>query len=259
MINFNVNDLIFTFYNFLFLVVRVLSFVIVAPLFGDSSIPKKIKLFFSFVISWCFTFFVPITNLNLLSIDGFLVLIEQIIIGTSLGFIVQLMFSTIKISGEIISFQMGLSFSSLIDWNTHSNISVLSRLLYMFLLLLFLEFNGHLWMISVLFDVFLKIPIQIVEFDSSSFFKILIISKFIFVDGLMLVFPIVIIQLMLNVSMGILNRIASQISIFSVGFSLTLLIGMYIFYLFIPIFPLIYNDIFNRVVFSLSVFLKTYL
>ncbi|XBC40829.1 MAG: flagellar biosynthetic protein FliR [Buchnera aphidicola (Nurudea yanoniella)] len=256
---FNVNDVIFSFYNFLFLGMRVLSFFIVAPLFSDSSIPKKVKLFFAFVISWFFMFLIPEVSINLLSIDGFIVLIEQILIGISLGFIMQLMFSTVKVSGELISFQMGLSFSSVLDWNTRSNISVLSRFLHVFFFLLFLEFNGHLWMISILFDFFLKIPINIIELDSTSFFKILIASKFIFIDGLMLVLPIIMIQLMLNISMGILNRIASQISIFSVGFSLTLLVGMYIFYLFIPIFPSIYHNIFNRLVFSISSFSREFL
>ncbi|XBC38259.1 MAG: flagellar biosynthetic protein FliR [Buchnera aphidicola (Floraphis choui)] len=256
MITFNINDLIPFFYNFFFSVIRILSFIIVAPLLGDKSIPKKVKIFISLIMSWCFMFFLPIINIDFLTIDGLLILIEQVFIGMSLGFVMQLIFSSVKIAGEIISFQMGLSFSSLLDWNTRSNISVLSRFLYVFLLLLFLESNGHIWMISVLFDTFHKIPIQQVKLDSSMFSNVVIFSKFIFIDSFMLMLPIIIIQLMLNISIGILNRISSQISIFSIGFTITLFVGIYTLYLFVPIIPHVFNNVFNRLTFAVSILLR---
>lgn len=256
MITFNIDDVISIFYSFLFLVFRILSFVTTAPLLGDQSVPKKIKLFISLVISWCFMLLLPPVKIDFFSIDEFLVLIEQIVIGISLGFSMQLTFSAVKIAGEIISFQMGLSFASLLDWNTRSSVSILSRFLYMFLLLLFLEFNGHIWMISVLFNTFQQVPIQKIGLDLHAFFNIVTFAKFIFLDGFMLMLPIIIIQLMLNISIGVLNRITSQISIFSVGFTLTLIVGIYTLYLFIPRIPYFYSNVFDRLIFLLSIFSK---
>ncbi|XBC44443.1 MAG: flagellar biosynthetic protein FliR [Buchnera aphidicola (Schlechtendalia peitan)] len=256
MITFNINDLTSIFYNFLFISIRIISFIVVAPLLGDKSISKKIKLLFSFVISWFFMFFLPIIQINLFSIDGFLILIEQILIGICLGFSMQLVFSVIKLTGEIISFQMGLSFSSLLDWNTRSNTSVLSRFFYIFLLLFFLESNGHIWEISVILDTFYKIPIKKIELDSNVFLNIVTYSKFIFVSSFMIMFPIIIVQLFLNISMGILNRISSQISIFSIGFTITLIVGMYTLFLFIPMIPYVYNNIFNHLIYLLSILVK---
>ncbi|XBC42364.1 MAG: flagellar biosynthetic protein FliR [Buchnera aphidicola (Meitanaphis elongallis)] len=253
MITFNINDLMSIFFNFLFVVARILSFFMIAPLLEDKSIPKEIKLFTSFIISWFFIWLMPKIDINLFSINGFLILIEQVLIGILLGFIMKLVFSTIKISGEIISFQMGLSFSSVLDVNTHSNTSILSRFLYIFLLLFFLESNGHLLIVSMLFDTFRKIPIQAIELNSSMFLNVIVFSKYIFIDSFMLMLPIIIVQLILNVSIGILNRIASQISIFSIGFTMTLLVGLYILYLFIPFFSHVYNNVFNRLFFLLSI------
>ncbi|XBC38792.1 MAG: flagellar biosynthetic protein FliR [Buchnera aphidicola (Melaphis rhois)] len=256
MITLNVHDFMFIFCNFLFLAIRILSFVAIAPLLGDKSIPKKIQLFITFILSWFFMLIIPKVKIDLFSSDGLLILFEQILIGMSLGFAMQLIFSAIKVAGEIISFQMGLSFSSLLDWNTHSNISVLSRFLYIFLLLLFLEFNGHILMISVLFDTFRAFPITPIKLDSEKYLRIVIFTKFVFIDGFMLMLPVIIIQLILNFSMGILNRIASQISIFSIGFTVTLLIGVYTVYLFIPTIPYVYNNIFNRLMWICSILSK---
>ncbi|ANF16894.1 hypothetical protein XW81_00395 [Buchnera aphidicola (Schlechtendalia chinensis)] len=252
MITFNINDLISFFYNFFYISIRILSFSLSAPLLGDKSIPKKMKVFVSFIMSWFFMLILPVVNIDLFSTDGFLILVEQVLIGTLLGFSMQLVFSAIKIASEVISFQMGLSFSSFLDWNTRSNTPILSRFFYTFLILLFLESNGHIWMISALIDTFHKIPIRKFELNLNMFLKIVIYSKFIFIDSFIIMLPIMIVQLILNISMGILNRISSQISIFSVGFTVTLIVGMYTLFLFVPIVPKIYNNIFDRLTFLLS-------
>ena len=256
MINFNFNDFIFFIYNLFFPAVRIISLFSAAPLLNSRLIDKKIKIVMAFCISWAFSSFLPKTDIVLLSFDGILVCLEQIFIGMLLGFTMQVMFSSIFLSGEIISTQMGLSFSSLFDTNIRSNMSILSRFFYAFSLLLFLEFNGHIWMMSALFDTFITIPIEKINFSSVIFFKIISFCKYIFLDSIILLFPIIFIQLLLNLSMGILSRMSPQISIFSIGFTVSLLVGIVTLYLFIPIFPSYFLVLVHRLQDFVSILFK---
>ncbi|AAO26814.1 flagellar biosynthetic protein FliR [Buchnera aphidicola str. Bp (Baizongia pistaciae)] len=246
MFQFNFNDFILFIYNLFFPAVRILALFSTAPLFNSKFIEKKIKLIMAFVISWIFSSFLPKVNIAIFSVDGILIIIEQMLIGILLGLTMQLIFSSIFMSGEIISLQMGLSFSSLFDFNSRSNLSALSHFVHIFLLLLFLEWNGHIWMLSALFDTFITIPIQKIYLDPNIFLKVVNFSKYIFFDSIMLLFPIIIVQLLLNLSIGILNRVAPQISILSLGFTVTLLVGIILLYFFIPIFPSSCIVIFRR-------------
>ncbi|XBC39812.1 MAG: flagellar biosynthetic protein FliR [Buchnera aphidicola (Chaetogeoica yunlongensis)] len=236
----------FLIYGVFFPALRILSLFYTAPLLNSTLIDRKIKLVIAFSISWLFSFFLPKIDIVIFSMDGFLIILEQIFIGMSLGFTMQLIFSSIIMCGELISLQMGLSFSSLFDIHSRSNMSPVSRFLYVFFVLLFFQWNGHIWMFSVLFDTFLTFPIKKLSFDINILLSIVNFYKYIFFDSLMLLYPILIIQLMFSLSMGILNRISPQVSIFSIGFTVILLVGMVSLFLFIPIFPSFCFFSFNR-------------
>ena len=79
----------------------------------------------------------------------------------------------------------------------------------------------------------------------------------IFLNSIMLIFPIMIFLLLSNLIMSILNRLSPQISIFSVGFPLNLLIGILMLYYLMSISFPIFNNLLNQLMFFLSsTFLK---
>uniref|UniRef100_UPI002B05A687 flagellar biosynthetic protein FliR n=2 Tax=Enterobacterales TaxID=91347 RepID=UPI002B05A687 len=75
-------------------------------------------------------------------------------------------------------------------------------------------------------------------------------SGLIFTSGMILALPIVSVLLCLNLIMGILNRLTPQLSIFVVGFPLSLSIGMLslslLMYSFSPFFQRLINTIFEN-------------
>lgn len=85
---------------------------------------------------------------------------QQILIGVALGLTMQFAFAAIRLAGEVIGMQMGLSFATFFDPSGGPNTPVLARLLNLLAMLLFLSFDGHLWLISLLADSFHTLPIQ---------------------------------------------------------------------------------------------------
>ncbi|QCI16919.1 flagellar biosynthetic protein FliR [Buchnera aphidicola (Aphis helianthi)] len=251
MLTFNNLQLITIISNFFWPLVRILAFFSTVPIFNDQHINRKTKIVLSILISWIILPFLPKVNIELFSFIGLLLLLEQILIGIILGFTCQFLFATINFAGELIGLQMGLSFATFFNANNNIGISVISRLLNILMLSFFLSINVHLYLISILINSFHSIPINIIFFKSNIFFVLLKFSSSIFLNSIMFVLPIMIFLLLSNIIMSILNRLSPQISIFSIGFPLNLLIGLVVLYYLISIsFP-----IFNKLLHQLTSFL----
>ncbi|ALD15047.1 flagellar biosynthesis protein FliR [Buchnera aphidicola (Aphis glycines)] len=257
MLTFNNLQLITIISNFFCPLVRILAFFSIAPIFNDYHINRSTKIVLSILISWVIFPFLPQIKTELFSLSGLLLLLEQILIGITLGFTCQFLFATINFSGELIGLQMGLSFATFFNANNNIGISVISRLLNILMLSFFLSIDAHLYLISILIDSFYSIPINIIFFDNSIFLNVLIFASNIFLNSIMLIFPIMIFLLLSSLIMSILNRLSPQISIFSIGFPLNLLIGIsMLYYLVFISFP-IFNHLFNQLTLFLSnTFLK---
>lgn len=119
-------------------------------------------------------------------------------IGVAVGFTMQLAFAAVRTAGELIGLQMGLSFATFVDPGSHLNMPVLARIIDLLAMLLFLSFNGHLWLISMLVDTFHTLPIGENPVNSNAFLALTRAAGLIFLNGLMLALPIITLLLTVN-------------------------------------------------------------
>ena len=173
--------------------------------------------------------------------------VQQILIGIALGFTMQFAFAAVRTAGEIIGLQMGLSFATFVDPASHLNMPVLARIMDMLALLLFLTFNGHLWLISLLVDTFHTLPIGGEPLNSNAFLALTKAGSLIFLNGLMLALPLITLLLTLNLALGLLNRMAPQLSIFVIGFPLTLTVGISLMAALMPLIAPFCEHLFSEI------------
>lgn len=212
---------------FLWPFVRLAAFITAAPLLGHSSIPNPVKIGFALLLSIVVSSTLPpLPDVPIVSWAGVGIIVEQLIIGLSMGLVMQIVFSVVQAAGEFIGLQMGLAFATFFSPDTGANTMILSRLLYMLTLLMFLAFDGHLLVIEILARSFTTLPIGLVSLDLAAFDLLARFGSIIFMSGMLLALPLVATLLIMNLSMGILNRTAPQFTVFSIGFPMTLLAGM---------------------------------
>ncbi len=152
---------------------------------------------------------------------------EQIIFGALLGFSLQLFFQAFVVAGQIVAVQMGMGFASMVDPINGVSSAVIGQFFTMLVTLMFLAMNGHLVVFEVLIESFTTFP---VGSGLSTTDLWVIAGKLGWVLGaaLMLVLPAITALLVVNVAFGIMTRAAPQLNIFSIGFPLTLVLGMFI-------------------------------
>ncbi|MGB7803067.1 flagellar biosynthetic protein FliR [Buttiauxella sp.] len=226
---------------------RIMALIATAPILSERSISKKVKIGLGLMITWIIAPTLPAANVTIFSAAGFWLAAQQILIGIALGFTMQFAFAAIRTAGEIIGLQMGLSFATFFDPGSRLNMPVLARFIDMLAMLLFLVFNGHLWLISMLVDTFHTLPIGGNPVNSHAFMALTRAGGLIFLNGLMLALPLITLLLTLNIALGLLNRMSPQLSVFAIGFPLTLAMGILVMIALIPLMAPFAEHLFGEV------------
>ena len=211
--------------HYFFIMVRIGALLHVAPVFSEKAISARLRACLALLIAILIGGALPDAQVGLYSWEGVWVLAKQVIIGAAMGLTLQLLIADVSMSREIIGMQMGLSFATFFDPGA-GNSPVISRFLNLLVTLLFLVFNGHLWLLAMLAETFETLPVNATPLHAGGFLYLVTHAGLIFSQGLMLGLPIVSLLLRINFVLGLLNRLTPQLSIFVIGFPLTLTFGM---------------------------------
>ena len=219
---------------------RVTAFFSVVPIFGAKTVPVRVRAAMSFVFTLLLVPVLPtMPVIEAINVANFLIIAEQIAVGTVLGLIVQMVFQMFVLTGQTIAMQMGLGFASMVDPSNGVSIAVMSQWYLTLVTLLFLAINGHLIVIDVLVQSFYLKPVGSGFFSANNWYELASFATWMFVASLTISLPAITALLMINLTFGILTRSAPQLNVFSLGFPITMIGGIAIVWLtFSNVIPL---------------------
>lgn len=216
--------------SFILPLFRVTAVLMSMPVFGTTLVPTRVRLYFALAITVVIApGLPPMPPVNALDLSGLMLIAEQILIGALMGFSLQLFFQAFVVAGQIISIQMGMAFASMIDPTNGVNTAVIGQFLTMLVTLLFLAMNGHLVVFEVLTESFTTMPVGSALLVNH-FWEIAGKLGWVLGAAMVLVLPAITALLIVNIAFGVMTRAAPQLNIFSIGFPLTLVLGMVIFW-----------------------------
>ncbi|WP_416426077.1 flagellar biosynthetic protein FliR [Pseudomonas sp. App30] len=217
--------------SFMLPLFRVGSMLMAMPVFGTTMVPKRIRLYLAMAITVVIAPSLPaMPVVDSLSLQGLMLAGEQIIIGSLLGFSLQMLFQAFLIAGQILAIQMGMGFASMNDPVNGVQTAVVGQFFTMLVTLLFLAMNGHLVVFEVLVESFTTLPVG-GGVLVSQFWELIMHMSWVLAAAVILVLPAITALLVVNVAFGVMTRAAPQLNIFSIGFPLTLVMGMVILWL----------------------------
>ena len=206
--------------------VRILGLMSVAPVLGHRALPVRIKLALGMLVALTVAPVLPAhPPVAIDSLPGFVLAAQEATIGLALGFAVRIVFAAVETAGELVGLQMGLSFAGYFDPGGSGGGNVISSWLSTTAALLFLSINGHLLLIAGVVESFYAMPIAS-PIASLQPMRIVMLGAELFRIALSLSLPFVALLLLVNLSMGVVSRVAPQINIFAVGFPVTMIVGL---------------------------------
>ena len=206
---------------------RVLALFGSLPVFAQRGVPMRVRVALAFLIAFCAQATLPtMPVIPLDSAEAMLAVVQQLLIGVSLGFAVRIVFAAVEFAGELIGLQMGLNFAGFFNPMTGGESTAASRFFGISVSWLFIVMGGHLMLIAAVIQSFNAFPVGPEPFAFLRTVQPQIWGAEVFRLGLWIALPLIAMLLFVNLVLGIISRVASQMSIFSIGFPITVSVGL---------------------------------
>lgn len=221
--------------SFLWPLTRIMGLISVAPLFGNVSVPARVKIGLGIMLALIIAPTVPeVPAQDPMSLAGLMILAQQLVIGMAMGFAVRIVFAAVEMAGEAIGMTMGLGFATFYNPQSRSQSSAISQFLSLLMILIYLATNMHLVLLSTLADSFTTMPIANAPMGGHMMQLLAAWGGRIFSAGLQLSLPILAALLITNIALGILTRAAPQLNLFGIGFPITIGVGFIMIAITLP-------------------------
>ena len=225
--------------------IRVLAFMNTSAVFDNKGVPRRVRIGLAALIAILLAQVLP-SPPPLSDSNAMLVLIQQLLVGVTLGFATKLIFAGFEMAGDFMGLQMGLAFAQFIDPQRNSPSPLIGSFLGVLASLIFLSINGHLLALAALVKTFELIPVGS-NLDIINPNRIALMGGMIFAIALQIALPVLAALLTANVVLGILTRAAPAMNIMSIGFAITILTGMWVLWMGLPYLSTVFEQVILRV------------
>jgi len=206
---------------------RVLGVFSSAPIFSSRSVPVRTRVALALLVALCAQAGMPdapTLGLNDPQAPG--AVLQQMVVGVAIGLAARIVFSAVELAGELIGLQMGLNFAGFFDPSTATQGTATARLFGTLVGFLFVAIQGHLLVTVAVVGSFQAFPVSAQPLAFLEELQPQVWGSEMFRLGLWIALPLVSMLLFVNLVLGIISRVASQMNIFSIGFPITLGVGL---------------------------------
>jgi flagellar biosynthesis protein FliR len=229
--------------------VRVGAVVMTAPFFSASIFPVRVKLFFALFLSIMLFPIVPASTPVLQPDSGGVFVLTAILIevltGVAIGLSGQIVFAGLHLAGQLISIQIVLGFAQVVDNTSQTQSGIVTSILNTLAILVFLSMGGDKVFINAIARSFEVIPLTMASVEMVGPF-FLNMATYMFMIGVQITTPFMIVLFLLDLSFAIFARIMPQANIFFIAMPIKVGVGLIILNLLMPYLPLAFDTMFIR-------------
>jgi flagellar biosynthetic protein FliR len=217
------------FLTFTLVLVRVSTLVMVAPIFGTSDVPARVRGLLAVALA---LLIVPLelakTTPQPDTLVGYLLLVgSEALIGLTLGLGVLVLFSGMHVAGQVISQMSGMQLADIFNPGLDASVPIFSQLLYYVALAVFVLIGGHRRVMEALLDTYVWLPAGQGGFSRSIVEAMTALLSQSFVLGVRAAAPAMVALLLATLILGLAGRTLPQLNVLALGFgfnSLTTLV-----------------------------------
>jgi flagellar biosynthesis protein FliR len=214
-----------------FVFARVGALMMLAPGIGDSFVPARARLMVSLFLAMLIA---PIVSAAVPALpaqagDMAAMLFKEIFIGLALGLGTRILFSALVTAGAIAAMQTGLAMATAFDPSQNQQGAVFGTLLTLLGTALIFETNTHHWFLSGAIHSYTNfVPGAALPLGEIAQWTLKAFSQA-FSLAIQITAPLLLYGIVMNIAMGIVNRIAPAIQVFFIGQPIQVLLGIMLF------------------------------
>jgi flagellar biosynthetic protein FliR len=196
------------------LVVRPGALLLTTPVFGASFAPPMVRVGLLLLVTLALA---PVVTLppDLGGASTTLIAAREMLIGLALAFSVRVLVAGAELAGHLTGFQIGYAYASLVDPQSGARNGVLSALYANVALIVFLAVDGHHQLLRALASSYAALPLGTSAWSATADLAPLVARTLgtVFVIGVRLAAPVVLVLFVVEVALGLLSRAAPQLNL----------------------------------------------
>lgn len=247
---------------YLLILTRVSFFIFSAPFFGQNgSVPRRVRVLMSVFISYLlYEVLSPHVYISYSTLlDYATYVIKEALCGVLLGAACQFCMMIVSFAGQMVDMEIGLSMVSLMDPSTRQNITITGAMYSYVFMLLFLVTGMYQYLLKVLSETFILVPIGEVQFNMSVLYDGLVtfLTRYVLL-GFQVMIPVFCTILLVNCILGVMAKVSPQMNMFSVGIQIKVLAGLGVLYITCTMLPKAADFIFNEMKLMMVTMVKAF-
>jgi len=216
---------------------RLSGMMVVAPIFSAPGFSIRTRALLAVLLAALVAPSLPTPPFeNIFSVRGLAAGVTELGVGLIIGFTLQLAFAAAVFAAQAQSMTMGLGFAMAVDPQNGVQVPVIAQMFVILITLLFLSVDGHLALIAAVVKSYDFIPIGALGISQDVFLSVVALGSLVFTWGVLMALPVLTALLFINISLGVVTRAAPQLNIFAVGFPVTIISGLLIMFIVMPVY-----------------------
>ena len=236
---------------FMLILVRVIGFFIILPIFSGANIPAIFRMLFAAAFAYM-VFMTGVYTSDYIPIDNimgmFTIVATEFLVGFIMAYVVYVVFTTLFVVGLFIDDAVGFKIVSVMDPMSQIQVPVAGNLLFMMSMAMMVITGGLNLLLVTMARSFEFVPIgfaNVVDNVDLMMYLTTVITGTLAM-GLQMAMPLLAVGLLVNVALGILVKSVPQMNMFVVGIPLRMSIGLIVFAMILPVYMGTYNILFDR-------------
>lgn len=204
---------------------RPATLIMAAPVFGGAFAPSHVRVGLALLLAIIVLPVVPVPPV--VTLTGLvMILAREIAIGLSMAMALRALLAGAELGGHLTGSQLMLSYGSTIDPQGGVRSTVLASLYGNLALLTFFAINGHHALLRGLTGSYQALPIGAGGVDGSLARGVMQLLGVVFVFGLRLAAPIIIVMLIVELGTALIARAAPAINLQVIGTPIRIAVGL---------------------------------
>lgn len=215
---------------FCLILMRMSGFILLNPVLGRRNMPAMFRTGLALTIAVIIYQVESAAGVSVPDVSnpvafGMLLLLE-FGIGYLLGFVLQLFDFVMTHAGSVIDFQIGLSMATVYDPQSGVQIALTGQFLEIYFILLFFAVDGHLALIHILLTSAEMVPYGAAVIGQLQADAAVTLFTECVVLAMKLAFPLIAIEFLVEIAVGLLTKVIPQINLFVLNLDLKVVIGL---------------------------------
>ncbi|WP_417449608.1 flagellar biosynthetic protein FliR [Kordiimonas sp.] len=214
-------------FGFLLVTIRLAALVMVMPILGEASVPRRIRAGLALTISLIVYSSVremlpPIPD----NVFGLLVvMVRELLVGLIIGLATRILMSATHTAGTVIAFQTGLSAAQSFDPAQGSQSALVAAFMTYIAITMIVVLDLHHLMIMGMAHSYQKFPVgEILAYaDYATLITEMVSDSFLL--GFHMASPFIVYSLIFNLSLGLISRMVQGFQVFFIGMPVNIFIG----------------------------------